>query len=367
MQPPLPPKKRKRGLRTGYTTGACAAAAAKAALMALASQSKVQTVEILLPIGEKVRFAVRSSVYSRISAKCSIIKDAGDDPDVTNGAEIFAEVRLNSKKEFQILGGDGVGVVTKPGLGLKVGGPAINPVPLKMIRDAIYSVNKKVSGYTVTVSVPEGKKMARKTLNSRLGIIDGISILGTRGTVIPYSTNAYKNSVTKAISIAVASGLHTIVLTTGSRTEKAAQKIIEINEEGFIQMGDFVGHALKEAVKSGVKKIILVAMFGKMSKIASGYRHTHARVSSMDIKVPARLAREAGLPVEIVREMEEAHTARHIYEIIPQQYLGNFTGTLCGEAARQCLEMAGGRVEMECVLVDYERKEIGRYVLRSEI
>ncbi len=350
--------KSRKGLKNGYTTGACAAAAAKAALFALRSQSDPKEVEILLPIGESARFLLHSTRFSSDSAKCSVIKDAGDDPDITHGSEIFAEVAANGQKEIHLIGGEGVGEVTRPGLGLETGAPAINPVPQKMIREAIRSVDAQ-GGYNVTISVPRGEEMAKKTLNARLGIIGGISILGTRGTVIPYSTSAYKQCVTQAIGVAAASGLDHIVLTTGSRTEKAAQKLIRLPEEGFIQMGDFVGHALAETAKAGMKKVSVVGMMGKISKIASGARQTHARVSKWTSDVLVRLARESGLPEKQLLELREANTARHVLEILPEKYLEAFTKALCQVAAKKCFSMAGKKVEIQCLLLDYEGKTLG--------
>lgn len=358
---PLEKTKFRKGLRTGYTTGACAAAAAKAAVSALTSQSKPETVDILLPAGERVLFPVHSTTFDSDSAKCSIIKDAGDDPDVTHGAEIFAEIKRNNGKEIKILGGEGVGVVTKPGLGLKIGDPAINPVPRKMIEQAIRSADADCEGYDAVISVPGGEAIARKTLNARLGIIGGISILGTRGTVIPYSTSAYKCCVSQAISVAAASGCDAVALTTGSRTEKAARKLIDLGEEAFIQMGDFVGHALKSASRAGIKKIIIVAMIGKMSKIASGARQTHARKSTLKMDVLARLAEKIGAAKEVMDEIKVARTARHVHEIMPGGLVPRFARELCAEAAGHCLKVVEGTVSIECILVDFDGRELGRF------
>lgn len=349
---PLP--KSKKGLRTGYTTGACAAAAAKAAVQALRSRSRVMHVEILLPVGEAVRFTLHSCVLLADSARCSVIKDAGDDPDVTHGAEIVAEVFFHKGKKLRILGGEGVGVVTKPGLGLKIGDPAINPVPRRMIAEAVRSAAGDKHGYDVIISVPRGEILAKKTLNARLGIIGGISILGTRGTVIPYSTSAYKNCVAQSIAVAAACGVEVLVLATGGRTEKAARKIFAFGEDAFVQMGDFVAYAMKEAARKGFRKVHVVGMFGKMSKIALGFGQTHARASRLRMDLPAQWAREAGMPAETARKVLEANTARHVFELAPKKFIGSYARRLCEEAARHCREMGEGKVEVECVLVDYE-------------
>ena len=350
--------KRRKGLRTGYTTGACAAAAAQAAAQALLSQAKVRHVEILLPVGETVRFAVHSCSFSAASARCSIVKDAGDDPDVTHGAEIVAEVFRNKEKKIRIRGGEGVGVVTKPGLGLEIGGPAINPVPMRMIEEAVTAVLGRRTGIDVVISVPKGEALAKKTLNARLGIVGGISILGTRGTVIPYSTSAYKKCVAQSISVAAACGAKVLVLTTGGRTEKAARKIFKFREEAFVQMGDFVAYAMKEAVQAGFRKVRVVGMFGKMSKIALGFGQTHARVSKLRMDLPALWARETGMPEEMERKISRANTARHVFELMPEKFIGAYACRLCKEAAHRCREMGDGKLEVECVLVDYEGKAV---------
>src|SRR5581483_10846462 len=205
---------RRRKLRRGYTTGSCATAAATAATQALLAQRPVETVTIRLPAGVDATFRLERCQFDARSAECAVIKDAGDDPDVTHLAEVA--------------GGVGVGVVTRPGLGLEVGGPAINPVPRRMITEhvtAAASCALKEQGLRVEIAMPRGEELARRTLNGRLGIVGGLSILGTSGLVIPYSTAAWRASVEQAIDVAAANGQTHLVLSTGSRSEKYAQAL----------------------------------------------------------------------------------------------------------------------------------------------
>ena len=242
--------RRQRGNRTGFTTGACSAAAARAATLGLLTGEVPKEIVCRLPNGQEVRFAVAEGRIegegTARSARAVIVKDAGDDPDATNGAHLTADVRLlpDSAGEIVLKGGVGVGVVTKEGLGLQVGGPAINPVPRRNIGDNLRAIAGSLldqHGLEVTLSVPGGEEMAKKTLNGRLGIQGGISILGTTGIVRPYSTAAFRASVVQAIDVAARQGQTSAVFTTGGRSEKfAMQQLPELDESCFIQMGDFV-------------------------------------------------------------------------------------------------------------------------------
>ncbi|MBI3329596.1 MAG: cobalamin biosynthesis protein CbiD, partial [Nitrospinae bacterium] len=226
-----------RDLRSGYTTGSCATAGAKAAALAILKRQTLEDVVITLPRGAQVRFLLRSCVrYSDTSAECSVIKDAGDDPDVTHGAEIFTRVDLESPPGLRYRAGKGIGTVTKVGLELAVGEPAINPVPRRMIRQAleeVFGATWDRTGVSVTISIPNGKALAKETLNARLGILGGLSILGTTGIVVPYSHAAFKVSILKAIRVARANGLTHLVLTPGGRSETFAQQAFPLPEGAF--------------------------------------------------------------------------------------------------------------------------------------
>lgn len=354
---------RKKDLRTGYTTGACAAAAAKAAAISLSAQREVSQVEISLPGGGTAGFQVESCVFGPAEARCSVIKDAGDDPDVTHGGRICATVRWVEQSGIAIGRGEGVGLVTRPGLGLEIGSPAINPVPKMMIASSVEEVlglDPSGPGVEVVISVPGGAELAKRTLNERLGIVGGLSILGTSGIVRPFSTSAYQACIAQALNVAVASGLVRVVLTTGGRTEKYARAVRPLPEEAFIQMGDFVGFALGQCAAKGIPDVAIVAMIGKMSKIAAGVFQTHASHSRVDTGFLAEIARSCGLPPDMVSRTRESNTARHFYEILPEPEAGRVFSRLCEVAAGRCRQHTRGRLNVECILVAFDGQVLGR-------
>jgi len=272
------------GLRTGWTTGTCASAAVKAAAISLVTGTSPAEVEVGLPGGRRVTFAVEADGPWR----CVVVKDAGDDPDCTDGARITADVA--EADTTSLITGPGVGTVTKPGLGLAVGAPAINPVPRRMIAAAIAEVT--AAPLAVTFSVPGGVDMAGKTSNARLGIVGGISILGTTGIVRPFSTAAYRASVTQQIDVAAAQGESEVVLATGSRSERAAMRLRpDLPEVCFVEVGDFTGTALRRAAGDGIARVTLVAMAGKITKLAAGVMMTHFHRSQVDGELLASVAR----------------------------------------------------------------------------
>lgn len=307
-EPDLPrtAKVRTGPLRSGWTTGTCSSAAAKAAALALRDQRAVTDVDVALPSGQRVSFAVESCEFDAERATAVVVKDAGDDPDVTHGAHLTVTVTWADSLELSA--GVGVGTVTKPGLGLEVGGPAINPVPRAMITQAVQEVTDR--GLHVEVSVPDGEKRAKKTTNARLGILGGISILGTTGVVRPFSTESWRASVVQAVSVMAAQGLDTLVLCTGGRTERGAMALLpDLPETCFVEVGDFTGAALRKAVEEGLRTVVFVGMVGKLTKLAGGVLMTHYTRSKVPLDV---LAAYDAVTAEQVRT---ANTARHAYEI----------------------------------------------------
>jgi len=316
-EPDLPrtAKVRQKALRTGWTTGTCASAAAKAAAQLLATGEAPAWVEVALPSGQRVTFAVDSTGLLAGAATAVVVKDAGDDPDVTHGAHLTATVSWSTGAGVELDGGEGVGVVTKPGLGLAVGGPAINPVPRKMITQAVREVVGE-RGVRVVISVPEGERMARKTTNRRLGVLGGISILGTTGIVRPFSTASWRASVVQAVQVAAAQGEDTIVLCTGGRTEKGAMALLpDLPEVCFIEVGDFTGAALRAGVERGITRVVFVGMVGKLTKLAAGVLMTHYTRSKVDTVLLGQVTTGAGGTAELADEVAAANTARHAYEI----------------------------------------------------
>jgi cobalt-precorrin-5B (C1)-methyltransferase len=257
--PPRDPK----GRREGFTTGACAAAAAKAATRVLVRRELSAAIESTLPNGRRHTFQLERCELSDEVALCSILKDGGDDPDCTHGAEIVAQVRLAPCVDIVLAGGEGVATVTKPGLGLDVGMPAINPVPRRNITEMVREElgDLPATGALVTISVPGGEEMAKQTINARLGLLGGISILGTSGIVKPYSTAAYRASVVQAIDVARQRGVETLVLTTGGKSEAYAMRLFpELPEEAFLQVGDFIGVGIRHSARRRASRAIVVGM-----------------------------------------------------------------------------------------------------------
>jgi len=361
-EPDLPrtAKVRQKALRTGWTTGTCSSAAAKAATQLLATGVAPADVEVALPSGQRVSFAVeRCESLPDGSCRAAVVKDAGDDPDVTHGAHLTATVRWGAGSGLELAGGEGVGVVTKPGLGLEVGGPAINPVPRAMITQAVREVVGD-RGVKVTISVPDGEKLARKTTNRRLGIIGGISILGTTGIVRPFSTASWRASVMQAIQVMAAQGESTLVLCTGGRTEKGAMALLPaLDEVCFVEVGDFTGAALRTAVERGLSEVVFVGMVGKLSKLAAGVLMTHYTRSKVDTSLLGRLTRQAGGADALVSQVDEANTARHAYELWQAAGVLRPVGDLlCQAVAEVLVRFAEGKLQAEVAMVDFTGRTV---------
>jgi cobalt-precorrin-5B (C1)-methyltransferase len=364
----VPPRDR-RGLRTGFTTGACSAAAARAATRYLLRGVAPESIEITLPNGDHANFPLHRCERSGSHAKCSVIKDAGDDPDCTHGAELVADVEARRVPGIEVLGGSGVARVTKPGLGLEVGSAAINPVPRQNIAAMVLQelAGGPYSGAVVVISVPRGEEMALKTINARLGLTGGISILGTTGIVKPYSTAAYKMSVIQAIDVAVTQGCTELALTTGGRSEAYAMRLYpHLPEAAFIQVGDFVGVGVRHCARKEVRKAILVGMIGKLSKMADGKMQTHAAGSEVNMELLASLAAELGATASLCTEIRQAPTARRVLELAQTAGLSGITSLVCRRAAEHCGRRAGGTLQVECYLMDFEGGVLGHWEQASE-
>jgi cobalt-precorrin-5B (C1)-methyltransferase len=379
------PAPRRRGLRTGFTTGACAAAATRGACLALRGESPSR-VDVPLPAGFTATFALQRVGVDGASAAASVIKDAGDDPDVTHGAEITAGVDLGDRlpdqvgNEWSVLApgsvtrwlapgsaielkaGPGVGVVTRPGLGLPIGGPAINPVPRRMIARAVRDTLPEPPPLVrVTVGVRDGERLALKTLNGRLGIEGGLSILGTTGVVRPYSTASWRASVLQGVDVAAASGCHEIVASTGGRSEAYARRLLPgLPEVAFVEMGEFTGHLLKRARDRGLGVVWLSGMVGKLSKIARGHFMTHVAGSRVDLEYLSELAARAGAGREVTEAVRTANTARHAQELVLAAGVDRFFDLLAGDAAAACRRLVGDRPEVRVLLFDFDGGLLGR-------
>jgi cobalt-precorrin-5B (C1)-methyltransferase len=353
----------RRNLRTGYTTGACATAAAKAATQALLTAQPEERVTIHLPAGVDATFELHSCEVGPTSCRASVIKDAGDDPDVTHGAEIVAEVRWAAEPGIHLRGGVGVGTVTLRGLGLEIGGPAINSVPRKMLTEAVSAVagdRLRERGLEVTISVPNGEALARKTLNGRLGIVGGISILGTSGIVRPWSTAAWRASVEEAIDVAAANEQRHIVLTTGGRSEKYAMETLGLPELAYVEMGIFTGRALQRCVQRGAERVSLAGMIGKFSKLAQGHFQTHVAGNQVDPPYLAEVAVACGSPPSLAAAIQSANTARHVQELVQEADLSRFFDAICAQVVERSIQHVNGKLDIEALLYDFDGSLLGR-------
>lgn len=358
------PPRDKKGLRTGFTTGACAAAAAKAATRVLVRNTMLAEIETTLPNRSRVTFALARCERVGAQAIASIIKDGGDDPDCTHGAELVATVELRGESGVEIVGGDGVATVTKAGLGLPVGGAAINPVPRRNITEMVEEelAGSGAAGAIVTISVPRGEEMAKQTTNARLGLLGGISILGTTGIVQPYSTAAWKASVVQEIDVAATSGLGELVLTTGGKSEQYAMALHpHLTEQAFVQVGDFIGIGLRQCAKRGIRRAVIVGMIGKLSKMATGKMQTHVAGSEVDMEFLASLAGELGATESLIATIRTANTARHVLELCREAGLVEITTLVCRRVVEQCTHHTGGALDVHAYLVDFGGALLGRY------
>lgn len=306
-------------LRRGWTTGACAAAAAKAAFAALLGRGFPDPVEIALPGGERPQFALARAERGVDDASAGVVKDAGDDPDVTHGALVVATVRRGRPGGGIVFrAGPGVGTVTRPGLPVAVGEPAINPVPRRMIAEALGEVATAAGVATdveVEISIPNGEKIAAKTLNPRLGILGGLSILGTTGIVVPFSCAAWIHSIHRGIDVARAMGFDHVAGSTGNTTETAVAALHHLDEVQLIDMGDFVGGMLKYLRTHPVGRVTVAGGIGKMVKLAQGLADLHSKRGSVDHAFLAEVARQAGAAPDVVARVAGANTALEVLEI----------------------------------------------------
>lgn len=362
----------KKRLRTGFTTGAAAAAAARGAVLLLLEGRPPAAVSVALLTGEPLTVPIHSCRRAGADAVCTVIKDAGDDPDVTHGAEIGARVRLTptagreaDPPEVVIMGGEGVGRITKPGLELPPGESAINPGPRRMIAQAVsgaLTAHGARRSAAVEVFAPRGVEIARKTLNARLGIVGGISILGTTGLVRPMSHEAFTATIAAGLSVARACGLDRAVLSTGRRSERCAQRLWpQWPEECFVQIGDFFQTSLGFAAQKGFARVILVVFFGKAVKMAQGAPHTHAARSELSLAALANWSLEQGSPPALADAIRSSNTAREAFTLIASGR-PNLIAEVGRRVVANAARFAGPGIEIQNVIFDYD----GRVAFDSE-
>lgn len=357
-------ERQERPLRRGWTTGACATAAAKAAFAALLTGEFPDPVEVTLPRGERPSFALAMTRRDNDSTSAGVIKDAGDDPDVTHGALVVATVRLGAPGSgVTFRAGQGVGTVTRPGLPMPPGEPAINPVPRRMMRDAIAEVAAaagRAADADVEIAIPGGERLAAKTLNGRLGIVGGLSILGTTGIVVPYSCSAWIHSIHRGVDVARAAGLTHIAGSTGAASETAVQKLHALPEIALIDMGDFVGGMLKYVRAHPLPRVTIAGGVGKMSKLAQGLTDLHSKRGAVDRAALARLAQAAGGSAALCARIVAANNAAEAFALAQAE--GIALGDEVARAAKATAAriVAGRGVAIEVAVFDRDGNLVGR-------
>ena len=351
-------------LRRGWTTGACAAAAARAAFAALLSGRFPDPVAIGLPRGRAANFPLALAELGEGHARAGILKDAGDDPDVTHGALVIADVAWAAVGSgIGFAAGEGVGTVTRAGLPLAVGEPAINPAPRAMIRRALGDTAAEHAApppdITVTLSIPGGARLAEKTMNARLGIIGGLSILGTTGIVVPYSCASWIHAIHRGIDVARAAGLDHIAAATGATSERAVQQLYDLPDHALIDMGDFVGGTLKYLRRHPVGRLTIAGGFAKLAKLATGHLDLHSARSRVDTTALAAMLAELGAEV---RAVEAARTAAGAAEILalagPEREA--LARLVAARARAVALATLSGKTAVELAIVD----RAGRFLAR---
>ena len=350
-------------LRRGWTTGACATAATRAAYQALLTGSFPDPVTITLPKGHTPAFALARQELDGASALAGIIKDAGDDPDVTHHAMILARVsRAPAGSGITFKAGAGVGTVTLPGLLLDVGEPAINPVPRQLMTQVIESLSAShavTADVIVEISIPGGEELATRTWNPRLGIIGGLSILGTTGVVVPYSCSAWIDSIHRGVDVARAMGSTHVAACTGSTSERAVQAHYALPDTAMIDMGDFVGGLLKYLRRHPVPRLSIGGGFAKISKLAQGHLDLHSGRSQVDLNRLAGLAHDLGGDVELCTRIRAANTASEALTYCQAATID--VGTQVAQAAREtALSLLAGQTRIDVIVVDRKGEIVGQ-------
>lgn len=318
-------------LKTGFTTGSCATACTVAALHTLLGRKPPLTeAPFTLPDGEPMSMPIFSvAPNSDGSVTATVLKDSGDDADVTNGTRITSTVRRSERHdEVHFIAGKGVGTVTLPGLGLEIGGPAINRTPRSMMESEIRKMCP-IGGFDVTISVPDGEDLAKKTFNPKLGVVDGISIVGTSGIIYPFSLSGWVNSIRKEIQVARALGVRTLVLNSGAKSERFVKALFpNLPPQAFVQYGNFIGETIKMGAEEGFREIALAMMIGKAVKLAEGELDTHSKKTTMHHDFLLRIARESGCSEETQEKIKGITMARELWAIVPDEekaFFGHIT------------------------------------------
>ncbi len=348
-------------LRKGYTTGSCAQGAAKAATLALLGRRRVEEVELETPSGTRLLLPVIDTELGDGYARCGVIKDAGDDPDVTHGARIYATVRFSDTPGVTLRGGKGVGIVTKPGLAVPVGEHAINPTPREMILREVSGLLPDGQGMEVTITVPDGEALAAKTFNPRLGIKGGISIIGTTGIVEPKSVSAYRTSLSLQLDVLRAQGMEPVTLVLGYVGERFCKNVLHPPGDSVIKIGDHVGYMLDQCGEKGFKEVLLVGHIGKLVKVAGGQFNTHFRFGDRRIETLVHHARRCGADQELIEAILRETTAEATIDLLRRHGMMNVFGDIAKEVASSVKHRVGEKFRIRCILLSLEGQVLGSH------
>ncbi len=355
-----------QSLRRGITTGTCAAAAAKAAVLATLGRP-AGLVEVASPQGQLISVPVAGCRIADGGGAADVVKDAGDDPDVTDGVTVTATVALTDAPDIVIRAGEGVGTVTKPGLSVPVGQPAVNPGPRRMIEQALRDVLPAGQGAVVTIAIPGGRELAARTLNPVLGIEGGLSVIGTTGIVEPMSEEAWKTSLTPQISVVKAMGHDTAVFVPGKIGQDIAINRCRLPADQVVQTSNFIGHMLTSAAEQGMRSILLFGHLGKIVKVAAGIFQTHSRLADARLETLAAYAAAEGAPREAVEEILACVTTEAAAAVIGRYPLAGVWPRLAAQASLRAERYVHGRLTVGTAIVTMKGDILGHDAKAAEI
>ncbi|KID00675.1 cobalt-precorrin-6A synthase [Hafnia alvei] len=351
-----------KSYRKGYTTGSCATAAAKVAALMVLRQQVINQISIVTPSGVTLRLNVEQPLICGQQASAAIRKDGGDDVDATHGMLIFAQVALNDSGSISIVGGEGVGTVTRKGIGLPVGSSAINRTPLHTIEEAVREVIGPERGAEIVIFAPEGEERAQKTYNGRLGILGGISIIGTTGIVTPMSEESWKRSLALELEMKRAQGMTSVILVPGNHGERFVQEQMQLSGDRVVTMSNFVGYMLQETQRLGFRRVVLVGHLGKLIKVAAGIFHTHSHIADGRMETLVTRLALMGAPHELLQAVFECSTTEAAMELIEQHGLqavyNDIAQAICARI-NQMLRFAVQPLQCDAVLFSFDNIVLG--------
>lgn len=351
-------EKNGKELRYGYTTGSCATAATKAALLMYLNQKKWETIEIDTPKGWMLDLVLHDQNFSENEASCSVVKDSGDDPDITNGIKIFSKISPSDQEGIQFIGGTGVGKVTSVGLSISPGEPAINPTPREMIVQEIETIladdmvkqrSDLPTGWRVELSIPQGEELAKRTFNPKLGIVGGLSIIGTSGIVEPMSEDALKASLKLELSVLHARGYREIIFVPGNYGKDFSEEL-GLNEDMLVKTSNFIGFMLDEAERMGIESILLIGHLGKLVKLAGGIFNTHSSVADGRMEILTAHAGLLGASRETMGKIMASKTTDEATELILKENIPSYFDHLAEVVRKKVTDRVYGTIEIEVIL-----------------